>query len=407
MMDNALTLKRQGELAVPEPDLTPAEMIARATAMIPTLRARQAQTEAAGRMLDETNADFLRADFYRVVQPRRFGGYEFDLVTYGKVMMEIARGCPSSGWVLALTAGHPITLADFPERAQIEAYGKTGDYRCPSVGSPIPVTREGDSYRLNGGWDYTSGCDIATHVMVSGLVPQDNGSFQARLMLVDRADLEIVDNWRMIGMQGTGSRRVVAKDVLVPEYRTAPMAVWGAATGTPVHANPMYNGRKASYFVLELGAVIVGTAKGALDLYDEICRTKAMRFSPREKLFESQEFQLYFGHSQALVDTAEAALLRSMELYTEACQQGQTGGDFTEETDRRIFAIAQQAARLAWSAMETIFTTAGTSVGAADSMLARYYRDAAVQKTHFVQQASRTAVNAARLHFGLSALTPF
>jgi 3-hydroxy-9,10-secoandrosta-1,3,5(10)-triene-9,17-dione monooxygenase len=57
--------------------------------------------------------------------------------------------------------------------------------------------------------------------------------------------------------------------------------------------------------------------------------------------------------------------------------------------------------------METIFTTAGTSIGAADSMLARYYRDAAVQKTHFVQQASRTAVNAARLHFGLPALTPF
>lgn len=406
-MTSALTLERPDALSVPEPDLTPAEMIARASAMIPTLRARQAQTEAAGRMLEETNADFLSAGFYRVVQPRRFGGYEFDLVTYAKVMMEIARGCPSSGWVLTLTGGHPITLADFPEQAQIEAYGASGDYRCPSVGSPIPVVREGASLRLNGGWDYASGCDVATHVMVSGLVPEADGSVKPRLILVDRDDMEIVDNWRVIGMQGTGSRRVVAKDVVVPDYRTAPMAVWGAATGTPVHANPMYNGRKGAYFALEMGAIIVGTAKGALDLYEEICRGKPMRFSPREKLFESHEFQLYFGASQAQIDTAEAALLRAMELYTEACEAGQAGGDFSEETDRRIFAVAQQAARLSWQALETIFATAGTSVGASDSMLARYYRDAAVQKTHFVQQASRTAVNAARLHFGLPAQTPF
>lgn len=406
-MESALKLEREGVLTAPEPQLTPAEMIARAKAMIPTLRARQAETEAAGRMLDQTNDDFIRAGFYRVVQPRRFGGYEFDLVTYAKVMMEIARGCPSSGWVLALTAGHPITLADFPEQAQIEAYGATGDYRCPSVGVPIPVTREGDSFRLTGGWDYASGCDVSTHVMVSGLTPEADGSKKARLMLVDRSDLKIVDNWGMIGMQGTGSRRVVADNVLVPEYRTAPMAVWGAAAGTRVHPNPMYNGRKAAYFALEMGAIIVGTAKGALDLYEEICLTKPVRFSPKEKLFESQEFQLYYGASQAKIDTAEAALLRAMELYTEACEEGQAGGDFTEETDRRIFAIAQQAAQLAWAAIETIFTTAGTSIGASGSMLARCYRDAAVQKTHFVQQASRTAVNAARLHFGLSALTPF
>lgn len=406
-MASAMTLERPEELTVPEPHLTSDEMIARARAMIPTLRARQAETEAAGRMLEETNADFMRAGFYRVVQPRRFGGYEFDLVTYAKVMMEIARGCPSSGWVLTLTAGHPITLADFPEQAQIEAYGASGDYRCPSVGAPIPVVREGDTLRLNGGWDYASGCDVATHIMVSGLVPEADGSVRPRLILVDRKDLEIVDNWRVIGMQGTGSRRVVAKDVVVPAYRSAPMAVWGAATGIPVHANPMYNGRKGAYFALEMGAIIVGSAKGALDLYEDICRSKAMRFSPREKLFESHEFQLYFGASQAQIDTAEAALIRAMELYTEACRAGQTGGDFSEETDRRIFAIGQQAARLAWQALETIFTTAGTSVGAADSMLARYYRDAAVQKTHFVQQASRTAVNSARLHFGLPAQTPF
>jgi 3-hydroxy-9,10-secoandrosta-1,3,5(10)-triene-9,17-dione monooxygenase len=392
----------------PEPELTPREMLARAKAMIPMLRERQMETEGAGRLLEATNEEFRKAGFFRVVQPRRFGGYEFSLSTYVSLMMEIARGCPSSGWVLALISGHPIMLADFSERAQEEAYGSDGDYRCPSVGSPIPVKRERGGFRLSGSWDYASGCDISTHAMVSGLVPEDDGSFVARLMLVDRKDYSIVDNWQMMGMQGTGSRRVVVNDVFVPEHRTAPMAMWQASGTGATHKNPMYNGRKGSFFLIELGAVVVGTVKGALDLFEEICLSKKMRFPPKIPLFESHEYQQYFGDALAKLDAAEALLLKVTENYVDACSADPiTGGDFSEETDRRLFATAQQACRLAWDALDIIFATAGTSIGAKDSMLARLYRDAGVQKTHFVMQHSRTAVNAARLHFGLPSLTPF
>ncbi|NKJ44790.1 acyl-CoA dehydrogenase family protein [Novosphingobium sp. SG720] len=393
---------------VPEPGLSPQDMIARARAMIPTLRSRQAQAEAAGRLLEVTNQEFLDAGFYRIVQPRVFGGYEFELTTYVQVMMEIARGCPSSAWVLALVSGHPIMLADFDIRAQEEAYGDKGDYRCPSVGSPVLMQREGNGYRVSGSWDYASGCDVSTHAMVSGMARDETGAMSAMLLLIDRKDFTITDNWSMIGMQGTGSRKVVVKDLYIPAYRTAPMSMWQARGGTAVHPNPMYNGRKGSYFLIELGAVVVGTVKGALDLYEEICRTKSMRFPPKIPLFESHEFQQYFGDAQGKVDAAEALLLKVVERYVEACAADPvTGGDFSEETDRRLFVMAQEACRLAWDALEIIFTTAGTSIGAKDSMLARIYRDASVQKTHFVQQRSRTAVNAARLHFGLPALTPF
>ena len=81
----------------PEPDLTPEEMLRRDEAMRPVLRERQALCERLGRLPEETNQDFLRAGFYRVVQPRCFGGYEFTLPDFIRVMMEVARGCPESG----------------------------------------------------------------------------------------------------------------------------------------------------------------------------------------------------------------------------------------------------------------------------------------------------------------------
>ena len=244
--------------------------------------------------------------------------------------------------------------------------------------------------------------------MVSGMAPDENGNMTAMLLLIDRKDYTIVDNWDMIGMQGTGSRQVVVKDLYVPAYRTAPMSMWQARSGAPVHPNPMYNGRKGSYFLIELGAVIIGTVMGAMDLYEEICRTKSMRFPPKIPLYESHEFQQYFGDAQGKIDAANALFLKVVERYVEACGVDPiTGGYFSEETDRRLFVMAQEACQLAWDALEIIFTTAGTSIGTKGSTLARIYRDASVQKTHFVQQRSRTAVNAARLHFGMPPLTPF
>ena len=128
-------------IAPPEPDLTPGEMLRRAVAMRSVLRERQDRTEAHGAILTETNDDFIKAGFYRIVQPRRFGGYEFDMVTFVKVMVEIARGCPSSGWVLSLTAGHPLILALFDDEAQFDAYGADGEFRCPAVGTPAAMTQ--------------------------------------------------------------------------------------------------------------------------------------------------------------------------------------------------------------------------------------------------------------------------
>ena len=86
-------------IAPPNPNLTPEEMLRSAGDVRPLLRARQAECEAAGRVPEDVNAELIRRGFYRIIQPRRFGGYEFDIPTFYKVMMEVARGCADTGWV--------------------------------------------------------------------------------------------------------------------------------------------------------------------------------------------------------------------------------------------------------------------------------------------------------------------
>src|SRR3954471_7610012 len=155
-------------MSVRAPDICDAdELVARAAAMRDTLRGRQAECEALGRLPDESNRDYVEAGFFRVIQPRRFGGFELGLQAFLRVAVELSRGCPSSGWVYALTAGHAHTVTMWPEQGQIELFGD-GEFRCPLSNLPARAVRVDGGYRLDGWWDYGSGCDMATHFIGGG-----------------------------------------------------------------------------------------------------------------------------------------------------------------------------------------------------------------------------------------------
>ena len=77
-------------LRVPEPDLTPRQMIARAEAMIPMLREQQDDAERMGQYTPAVHEAFLDAGFYRVPQLKRYGGYEFGMEDYLKLSVTIS-----------------------------------------------------------------------------------------------------------------------------------------------------------------------------------------------------------------------------------------------------------------------------------------------------------------------------
>lgn len=400
-----MTAPPKASIAPPEPDLTPDEMLRRAQAMRPMLRERQAECEALGRLPEETNAEFVKAGFYRILQPRRFGGYEFDVPAFVNVMTEIARGCPSSGWVLALTSGHTHTLTYLSEQAQIEAYGADGEYRAPFVVAPgVLATATDRAYVLNGGWDYSSGCDIATHFLGQFVVPPPDpgGAFSLFIALVDRSDYEIIDNWDVVGMRGTGSKRVVVKDLLVPAHRVAPSPVFGPSPVPCVHDNPMYRGRPLSLLIMELVCVSVGVAFAALDAYEEILRTKRGSTPVSPFRYEDATYQQHFGHALALITTASAALRQIASDYMTLAQRQASGGPpISDEEDAGLLIIEQHCVRICGEAVDLLFRTGGSSAGKASAPLQRYMRDMTFIRTHMGLQFEGAQRNVARLRFGL------
>jgi alkylation response protein AidB-like acyl-CoA dehydrogenase len=93
------------------------ELRARAAELVPILQQRDAATNAARKVLPETIADFEQAGFFRILQPRKYGGYELPVDVYCDIARALAQGCMSSAWVYGVIAVHNWQMALFDDRA--------------------------------------------------------------------------------------------------------------------------------------------------------------------------------------------------------------------------------------------------------------------------------------------------
>jgi len=83
-------------MPAPEPGLTPGAVVARARALIPAIREQQDEAEKLGHHTPGLDKNFTDAGFYRMLQPKRFGGYAFGMDTFWKVILAVAEGDPGT-----------------------------------------------------------------------------------------------------------------------------------------------------------------------------------------------------------------------------------------------------------------------------------------------------------------------
>jgi 3-hydroxy-9,10-secoandrosta-1,3,5(10)-triene-9,17-dione monooxygenase len=401
-------------IPVPEPDLTAEEMVERAAAMREALREEAPAAETRGGYSEQMHRTFTEAGFYRILQPRRFGGYEFGFDTFLRVVIEISRGDPATGWALCLAAGHGFQIASFfSEPAQAELFGPDGHFVAPNRGIPRgTATPVEGGWKVTARWDYASGVTHATHMMGVTMAedPAGNGRPAPIMVVLPREDITVLDDWggdATIGLAATGSNTVQADDVFVPAHLALPYD-WKdfdiPPEGTPgyrLHGNPMYLGRALTFFYGELNATQVGAGRAALDEYAELMHTKATSFPPPMARSESPDFQRWYGEASSLVDTAELALIAAAQRYLEKGRRwAEHGEPFTPRDDARLRDVMAQAGKLAWQAVDLMFTTAGTSAARRGSRLQRYFRDTAMFRTHIAAQYDVVAGSTGRVLLG-------
>src|SRR3984957_9528833 len=286
-----------------------AAMIARAEALIPKLLDRAAGTEELRRLPPETERDLHDAGLFRIVQPKRVGGSEFDYVALVDCADMLGRGDASVAWNFANLASHHWMLAMFDSRAQDLVWKKDADALiASSFIFPAGRARKAEGgYLLRGSWPFSSGVDSSEWNMLASVVwsEDDADGIEYRIFLLNKGDYRIIDTWNATGLRGTGSNDVEVTDAFVPETMTVAVSdlAGGPTPGSAVNPNALYALPVFSLFPYVLSGVALGNAQACLDDYVGHARHRTSTYN-RAKVGDLQSTQIKIAEASAKIDAA-------------------------------------------------------------------------------------------------------
>jgi len=364
-----------------------ATLAARAAAMRDTLRARAQACEDARTVSDETMQALRAAGLFRILQPRRFGGYELDFAALIGAITEISRGCGSTGWVYMIGGIHQWLVAEFPLEAQQEVWGRdpdttvSGSYAPSATAKAVP-----GGYRVSGLWGFASGCDHAGwHVAGVHFPPAADGARpSAGFVLLPRSDYRIEDNWHTVGLAGTGSKNIAIDDAFVPAHRVLPFALLstGKSPGAEAHQSSLYRIPFLAAFPACLASTGIGMAEDAIDEFLDMARvrkTKGAVAGAGNAMAEFFQVQSRLAEATAAVDAARLLLQRDVAEVSALAAAGQPVSVAMRIRNRRDHGFA---ARLAAQATEAVYSCCGGAGLFLSNRIQRAWRDANAVSKH-------------------------
>ena len=311
--------------SVVEPDVS--DLLARARGIAVVARERAQQTETDRRVGDDMIERMRQADLFRVMQPRAYGGFEYGFEVFAQIVAAIASGCGSTGWVYALLASHQWLLACFSQVAQDEVWQ---DPTALAAGTYAPVARAvavDGGYRLSGVGSFCSGCDNGQWQLLGGMIPQPNGTATPGFFLLRSGDCIIEDNWHTMGLAGTGSKNIVARDAFVPAHRTLAFSELADATapGMRANSNPLYRQSFLAVLPIAIVSPVLGMAEGALADFLAMASVRTTRGAVaggNRRMAELTTVQLRVAETSALIDAARLLMFRDLAEAFETAARG-------------------------------------------------------------------------------------
>ena len=371
--------------ALPDDELL---LLERARALIPRLAERAPAATAVRNLPPETIAEYHEAGILRILQPRRFGGWQGRFSLFSRIVEELTFGCASSAWVYAVLAEHQWIIAQYPEQAQIDVWGDDPLAVASSSLAPrAPAKQVAGGWRLSGRYTFSSGCDYAQWAILGAFLGAAGDPRAIAYLLVPLAELEIVDDWHVLGLAGTGSKSLLADDLFVPEHRVVMVSDLFAGTppGAKVHPDyPVVRAPRGFLVSYSLPPVAIALGRRALDI---VCRDLSTRVSRGvTRMAESEVVQMTIGEAAAAIDAATMSLHHGRDFSTEAVSSGRRIGEAEALRARRDMVYAQH--QVGW-AMERLCELSGARWVYDTDPLQELRRDVMTILTHHA--ASRAA----------------
>lgn len=360
------------------------ELLARIHETGPILERNVNQTEADRRVAEENIDALTAAGAFKVMTPRRFGGYQMTLRENLEISAAIAESCGSTAWVVTLINVCNWMAGGLADQAQRDIFGVNPDVKVAGVLNPSSDVRKVDGgYQVSGKWPWASGSLHADWALVGIVVPDESGkAVDQALAFLPKSDYTIEDTWFVAGMKGTGSNTILAQDVFVPEHRLVPVPRAIDNEYPTEHADEaLYRSSFIPVLTLVLAGPQLGLGRAALNFVKEKAPKRGISYTKFEHQTDSTAFQLQVAQAAMLVDTAHLHAFRAAADIDDAAARGEKLPYVTRARARNDASYAITSIR---QAIDALLSAHGASSFAEVSPLQRIWRDSSTAGRHAV-----------------------
>ncbi|WPN44576.1 acyl-CoA dehydrogenase family protein [Pseudomonas sp. P8_241] len=382
-----------------------------ARSLIPTLKARSKDTAALGRLPAETIADLEAGGLLSMTTPRRFGGEAVSVRTFLNVVAELGRADAGVAWVTALTNVTTWCAATFfGAEAAEEVFGGAKPARVTGVLSPrkaVVKKVEGGYLIEEGLWGFNSGIYHATWDMLGiPLVDATGKVVDQGVALIPVEQIEILNDWNVIGISGSGSSSVSVKNVFVPNARIGSVtrAIEGDYPSSHLADEPLFQTACMPMLAIILAFPALGLGVAALETFLETLPRRSIQYSWYAKQSEAPITHLQVGEASAKIDAARAIL----ERHADAMDAGAASGVYMDFLERaKVRRDVGYAEKLIWEAVDMLASASGGSLASANNPMTKIWQDARIASLHGIVTPNTNFETYGRILCGMTPGTPF
>lgn len=338
------------------------ELIERARALRPLIQKNEKASAQNRKLEDETVEAMKDAGMFRILQPRRWGGYELDLGTFYLVQKELAKADMSVGWVHGVVGVHAWQMAIFEDRAAADVWSKdTSTLIASSYMPTAKLTPVDGGFRASGRWRFSSGCHHAQWYFLGGFLPTDEeGLVRPGTLMFPREDVKILDTWDVAGLQGTGSHDVVVEDAFIPSYRIH-RHIDGfrcSSPGNAVNTSWLYKVPFFQAFLRAVSTASIGALEAMTDVFVDYATDKVSAFGGKTR--EDPTARLLVARAHAGSQELTTCLLKTMDTLRDYAERGEQ----PSINERLLFKYqaSEVATRCAQLAVEMYRATGGSGL---------------------------------------------
>lgn len=354
------------------------EMVGRARELKPLLEMHAPYGDEHGTLHRDVFAALSDAGFWAMAAPRRWGGLGTSARCMSLVGYELAKADPSVGWVYTVLHGTTWVASLGPDALQEAIFGASSDHPviCGIANPP------GALKPVDGGWSYASGAHHASWAQLGVAGDLPDGSHAHGFAYLQRDQYEIERTWHMMGMKGTGSDTIVAKDVFIPTaqfYNVSLSGIGGHEPGKRHVGEPSDYWPFMPFLRATAHAVVAGAASEILERVMDASKRRPIVYTTYAKQSEAVLAQAEVGQAAARISAATAITMKNCDLIDQA---GLDQRRLSNEERALSKGEGSLAVDLLSQGIDQLMFLAGSGAFADANPLQRLYRDSLFAMRH-------------------------